>query len=205
VENGGIDPQLFLLVLDRDVVRYWCSMEDELSVVREDEEWRIRPGAASDAVVLANDYLSYLSDRNYSPQTVRACAFSLLPFCRWLQDEAIALDAVSTDVLLRFLASCRQASVPGRPGPNVMRMNATRANGYAPATINHRLAAISGMFSFRQMRDLDARNRVPKGEEARRLSTAERAGLLAHVDRRPRYRSALRLREPRRLARSLDR
>ena len=180
-------------------------MTDELSVVHGDGEWRIGPVAASAAVVLANDYLSYLADRSYSPQTVRAYAFSLLPFCRWLAQEAIAVDAVTTDVLLRFLASCRQASVPGRPGPNVVRMDATRANGYAPATINHRLAAISGMFSFRAMRDPAARNPVPKGKEARRLTTAERAGLLAHVDRRPRYRSPLRLREPRRLPRSLDR
>ena len=179
-------------------------MADELRVVRDRGEWRIGPRPASDAVVLANDYLSYLADRNYSPQTIRAYAFSLLPFCRWLADEAIALDAVTTDVLLRFLAWCRQASVPGRPGPKVVRMDGRRANGYAPATINHRLAAIAGMFSFRQMRDPDARNPVPKGKEARRLTTAERAGLLAHVDRRPHYRSPLRLREPRRLPRSLD-
>ncbi len=179
-------------------------MGDELRVVCGGGAWRIGPGPTGDAVVLANDYLGYLADRNYSPQTVRAYAFSLLPFCRWLKDEAIELDAVTTDVLLRFLASCRQASVPGRPGPNVVRMDATRADGYAPATINHRLAAIAGMFSFRQMRDPDARNPVPKGKEARRLTTAERAGLLAHVDRRPHYRSPLRLREPRRLPRSLD-
>ena len=180
-------------------------MGDELRVVRDGGEWRIVPGTASDAVVLANDYLSYLADRNYSPQTVRAYAFSLLPFCRWLTDEAIALDAVTTDVLLQFLASCRQANVSGRPGPNVVRMDGRRANGYAPATINHRLAAITGLFSFRQMRDPGARNPAPKGKEARRLSTAERAGLLAHVDRRPRYRSPLRLREPRRLPKSLGR
>ena len=179
-------------------------MGDELRVVCGGGAWRIGPGPTGDAVVLANDYLGYLADRNYSPQTVRAYAFSLLPFCRWLKDEAIELDAVTTDVLLRFLASCRRASVPGRPGPNVVRMDATRADGYAPATINHRLAVIAGMFSFRQMRDPDARNPVPKGKEARQLTTAERAGLLAHVDRRPRYRSPLRLREPRRLPRSLD-
>ncbi len=180
-------------------------MADELSVVRSDAEWRIGPGTASDAVILANDYLGYLADRNYSPQTVRAYAFSLLPFCRWLAAEAIALDAVTTDVLLRFIASCAQASVPGRPGPNVVRMDGRRADGYAPATINHRLAAISGMFSFRAMRDPEAHNPVPKGKEARRLAAGERAGLLAHVDRRPRYRSPLRLREPRRLPRSLER
>ena len=108
-------------------------MTDELRVVRGGGAWRIEPGPTSDAVILANDYLGYLADRNYSPQTVRAYGFSLLPFCRWLAAEAIELEAVTTDVLLRFLASCRQASVPGRPGPNVVRMDATRANGYAPA------------------------------------------------------------------------
>ena len=68
-------------------------MEDKLRVVRDDGEWRIRSDAASDAVVLANDYLSYLADRNYSLQTVRAYAFSLLPFCRWLaQDDLIPVN-----------------------------------------------------------------------------------------------------------------
>ena len=69
---------------------------------------------------LVNDYLSYLSDRNYSPQTVRVYGFSLLAFCRWLMIENIALDTVSTDVLLQYLAACRQTTVPGRPGPNVV-------------------------------------------------------------------------------------
>ena len=54
-------------------------------------------------------------------------------------------------------------------------------------------------------RDPDAKNPVPKGKEARRPSAGERAGMLSHVARRPRYRSPLRLREPRRLPRSLDR
>ena len=87
------------------------------------------------------------------------------------------IDAVTTDVLLRYLAACRQATVPGRPGPNVVRMDGRRADGYAPATVNHRLAAISGLFEFRSMRDPDAKNPVPRGKEARRLSAGERNGL----------------------------
>jgi hypothetical protein len=55
--------------------------------------------------------LSDLSDQNYSPQTVRVYGFSSLAFCRWLTSEEIDLDAVNTDVLLRYLAACRQATV----------------------------------------------------------------------------------------------
>jgi hypothetical protein len=101
-------------------------MADEQRVAGDGGEWRISPRPASDAVVLANDYLGYLADRNYSPQTVRAYTFSLLSFCRWLTDEPSVLDAVTTDVLLRFLAWCRQASMSGRPDPKVVRMEGRR-------------------------------------------------------------------------------
>ncbi len=180
-------------------------MAGKPQVSGEGGRWRLVGDAPDDTVALINDYLEYLGDRNYSPQTVRAYAFALLAFCRWLSSEGISVEAITTDVLLRFLAACRQATVPGRPGPNVVRLDGRRADGYAPATVNHRLAAISGLFGFRSLRDPDASNPVPRGKEARRLSAGERAGLLAHVSRRPRSRSPLRLREPRRLPRSLDR
>lgn len=176
----------------------------ELRLERLTDNWELI-GSDVNRFALVNEYLGYLADRNYSPQTVRVYGFSLLAFCRWLTTEDIDLDAVTTDVLLRYLAACRQATVPGRPGPNVVRMDGGRADGYAPATVNHRLAAISGLFGFRCMRDPEAKNPVPRGKEARRLSTGERNGLLAHVARRPRQRSALRLREPQRLPRALDR
>lgn len=176
----------------------------ELRLDRLAAGWELT-GADVERFALVNEYLGYLVDRNYSSQTVRVYGFSLLAFCRWLTTEDIELDAVTTDVLLRYLAACRQATVPGRPGPNVVRMDGGRADGYAPATVNNRLAAISGLFGFRCMRDPEAKNPVPKGKEARRLSTGERDGLLAHVARRPRQRSALRLREPQRLPRALDR
>lgn len=179
-------------------------MVKELRVERDEGQCHLVGGDDHGTLTLVNDYLGYLADRNYSSQTVRAYSFALLAFCRWLEAEKIDIDAVTTDVLLRYLAACRQAKVPGRPGPNVVRMNGRRADGYAPATLNHRLAAISGLFGFRCLRDPDAKNPVPRGKEARRLSAGERNGLLAHVARKPRYRSPLRLREPRRLPRALD-
>lgn len=180
-------------------------MVESLRVAQVGDGWRLLGESDSATLWLANEYLAYLEDRNYSRQSVRAYGYSLLAFCRWLEAERIELEAVTTDVLLRFLAACRQAQVPGRPGPNVVRVDGRRVDGYAPATTNHRLAAISGMFAFRCMRDPDARNPVPQGREARRLSAEERAGMLTHVARRRPKRSALRLREPQRLPRSLDR
>ena len=153
---------------------------------------------------LVNDYLGYLADRNYSPRTVRAYGFDLLALCRWLVEQGMGLDAVTTVVLLDFLRACREAKVPGRPSGNVVSMSGQPLDRYAAATINHRLAAITGLFAFRQMRDPDAPNPVPKGREARSATAGERTGLLAHLVR-PKRRSALRLREPRRLPRALDR
>jgi len=115
--------------------------------------WRLA-GPAAGRYGLVNEYLGYLADRNYSPKTVSAYGFDLLAFCRWLESEDVALGEVSTDTLLRFLAACRAARLPGRPGPNVVTMAGRPADAYAAATINRRLAAISGMFAFRAMRDL---------------------------------------------------
>ena len=54
------------------------------------------------------------------------------------------------------------------------------------------------------MRDPDAVNPVPMGAAARRAAAGERTGLLGHLAR-PKPRSKLRVREPRRLPRGLDR
>ena len=152
---------------------------------------------------LVNEYLGYLVDRNYSPRTVRAYGYDLLAFCRWLDGEGIALDVVTTDVVLKFMHFCRRVAIKDRPA-NVVSMSGRRLDGYAATTINHRLAALAGLFTFRSMRDPEVRNPIPSGREARRVSAAERNGLLGHLVR-PKRRSALRLREPRRLPRSLDR
>jgi integrase/recombinase XerD len=169
-----------------------------------DGEWWQLAGPEAGRFEVVNEYLGYLADRNYSPRTGRAYGYDLLAFCRWLLGEDRALEAVTTEVLLDYLRACRDASVPGRPH-NVVSMSGVRADRYAPSTINHRLAAVTGLFAFRTMRDPTAANPVPKGREARRATSAERNGLLGHLATRPRPRSALRLREPRRLPRALDR
>jgi len=172
-------------------------------VAEERGGWWQLGGPGAPGFALVNEYLGYLADRNYSPRTVRAYAFDLLHFCRWLSGEGLGLDAVTTDVMLRFLASCREAATTRRPGGNVYSITDGRNAGYAPATMNRRLAAVSGLFTFRQMRDPAAAMPVPRRREARRAGSGSRTGLLGHLNR-PKAGSGLRVRQPRRLPRGLD-
>jgi site-specific recombinase XerD len=173
-----------------------------LTLEERDGSWGLA-GSAAPGFVLVDEYLAHLVDRNYSPKTVRAYGYDLMAFCRWLAGEGLTLPETSTDVLLRYLRACREATVPGRPGPNVVGLSGRRIDQYAASTINRRLAAISGLFAFVGMRDPQARNPVPKGREARWRTSGERSGMLAHTVRRPKDRSSLRLREPRRLPEAL--
>lgn len=177
--------------------------ETELRLVERAGRWRFE-GPGAEGLDLMVDYLGYLVDRNYSPATVRSYAFDLLHFARWLAGAGVAVEAVVSDVLLRYLTACRTAAVPGRPGGNVYSIRDGRNAGYAPATINRRLAAISGLYSYRQLRDPQAVSPVPRGRERRRAAKGERSGLLGHLAR-PTGRSKLRVRQPRRLPRGLDR
>ena len=119
-----------------------------LRVEERDGRWRL-VGEPANRFSVVDKFLGYLADRNYSPGTVRAYAFDLLAFCRWLHGETIDMPAVDTDALLRFLTHCATATHPGRPGGNVYSIVDGRNTGYAPATINRRLAAISALFGFR--------------------------------------------------------
>jgi site-specific recombinase XerD len=178
------------------------ASDDPLRIEPRGSDWQL-VGGDGEKFRLMNEFLGYLADRAYSPQTVRAYAFDLLALARWLLDQHVALEEVTTDVLLRFLTACRTALLPGRRGDNVFSIMDGSNAGYAATTINRRLAAISALFTYRSMRHPDLANPVPRGRETRRTAKGERAGLLGHLAT-PRPRSGLRLREPRRLPRGLQ-
>ena len=63
-------------------------MSEDLPSIRAAEvragRWELTgPGELS----LINDFLGYVADRGYSPRTVRAYAFDLLHFARWLAED----------------------------------------------------------------------------------------------------------------------
>ena len=109
--------------------------------------WPVRRGTRR-ICGLCNDYLGYLADRCYASGTRRV---DLLGFARWLAEQELRLAAVDTDAVLRFLSACR-------------------SGGLTPATTNRRLAAISGLFAFRSMRDPSVVNPMPKGAAVRRAA-----------------------------------
>jgi site-specific recombinase XerD len=185
------------------LMRYMFRMTDsDLRVDESDAGW-VLGGPAAPRFALVNEFLGYLADRRYSPKTVRAYAFDLLAFCRWLADEDTQLGDVTAESLLRYLSHCRTATFRGRPGGNVYSIRDGRSAGYAAATVNRRMAAISGMFEFRAMRDPDKLSPVPRGAGPAPAPRAERSGLLGHLAA-PRPASKLRVRQPRRLPKGLD-
>src|ERR1700746_1447516 len=135
---------------------------ESLRVAGNGERGRIEGGRRAEDLQLCNDSLGYLADRRYSPASVRAYAFDLLHFARWLSGQDLGLDAVDTDALLRYLAACRAERRPGQHD-NVISLASGRASGFAPATINRRLAAVSGLVRFRSMRASGAPRPGPRG------------------------------------------
>ena len=98
------------------------------------ERWRIEGGWRAADRQLCNDYLGYLADRRYSPASVRAYAFDLLHFARWLDREDLGLDAVDTDALLRYLAACRAGRRAGQHDNVISLASAGRGVRRPPST-----------------------------------------------------------------------
>jgi integrase/recombinase XerD len=177
---------------------------DVAMLVPDDEQgWRLTCTEQT-RVAEPNAYLGYLADRNYSPRTIRAYGYGLLAYTRWLSTVGLTVGQVTTADVLAFLSSCRQERVQGRPGPNVLDLNGNRTDRLAPASINLRLAAVTGLYEYRAMRDPAAGSPIPKGRASSWFAAGERSGMLAHTKRRPAARSRLRVRTPRRLPRSLS-
>ena len=152
----------------------------EFCVEAGEDGWVVT-GPSTVGLQLVNDYLGYLGDRHYAPGTRRSYAFDLLALCRWLAEQQLRLDEVDTAVLLRFLSSCQ---------------------GLAAATVNRRLVAISGLFTFRACVTRPRSTRCPRpGRPPGELIAARR---VAGAPGQPAARSPLRAREPRRLPRGLE-
>jgi len=174
-----------------------------LRAVQRGAQWCVDGDGPAD-LGLVNEFLGYVADRRYSPRTERAYAFDLLAFTRWLVDEHLTVGLVTTDALLRFLTFCRSAVLPGQTGGNVVPLRTGRAAGMPRrrSTGGWRRSRVCSTSGRCGIRPWSTRCRGRR-RHAGRVRRSRAGGLLAHLDR-PKSRSRLRVREPRRLPRWLD-
>lgn len=125
---------------------------------------------------LVNQFLAHLGSRAFSPATVRAYAYDLLNFLRFLAGRGARLaDVVPTDLFDYLDWQQRSAGTAGR---RVVRLADRR--GAAPSTVNRRVAAVRGLFEFAVMTGVRTVNPVPAARRSSGLR-ASRRGLLGHV------------------------
>jgi site-specific recombinase XerD len=148
--------------------------------------------------VLANRYLAHLGLRAFSPATVRAYAFDLLNFSRFLAERGAVLgDVVPTD-LFDYLD---WQAKPTRSGAKVVRLAARR--GAAPASMNRRIAAVRGLFEYAVIAGERADNPVPAARRSTGLRPKAR-GMLGHIGPRRAPTGGRLVRQPRLLPESLE-
>ncbi|HZJ50200.1 MAG TPA: site-specific integrase [Actinomycetota bacterium] len=168
-----------------------------VSVVRAEDGHRLQ-GAGAD-VALANRFLDHLTTRAFSAATIRAYAYDLLNFGRFLAERGLRLgDVVPTD-LFDYLEW--QAETRSTAGAKVVRLSERR--GAAPATMNRRIAAVRALFEYALQTGVRSDNPVPAARRASGLRP-KRRGLLGHISPRRQRTGGRLVRQPSRLPESLD-
>lgn len=173
----------------------------QIHVVKTVEGHRLRPidreVAVESDLELANAFLAHLGARCFSPATVRAYAYDLLNFLRFLSQRVATLaEVVPTDLFDYLTWQQRPAVTAGQP---VVRLSARR--GAAPATMNRRIAAVRGLFEHAVISGLRTQNPVPAARRSSGLRAKHR-GPLGHLESTHPAGGRL-VREPRRLPESL--
>jgi site-specific recombinase XerD len=142
----------------------------------------------------ANAFLEHLRARAFAPATIRAYAFDLLNFARFLLAEGLSLSRVTAIDVFAWV-SWQGVAVPARSGASARRA--------APATVNRRVAAVRSFFEFLLISQKVTANPVPAPRRGQGLRPSAR-GLLGHLGP-GRARGGGRLvREQRRLPESLE-
>jgi integrase/recombinase XerC len=164
-------------------------------VVRGDDGHQLNGGPIEE---IANRYLAHLASRKFSPASVRAYAFDLLNFSRFLAERGATLEDIVPTDLFDYL-DWQQKSKP-TAGKKVVALSARR--GVAPATMNRRIAAVRGLFEYAVIAGVRTSNPVPAARRATGLRPKTR-GMLGHIGPRRAPTGGRLVRQPRRLPESL--
>jgi site-specific recombinase XerD len=173
-------------------------MDQSPRVVRDGDVGHRVVGDGSD-VELVNRFLGHLVARLFSSATVRAYAFDVVNFLRFLAERDLELVGVVSMDLFDYLEW--QGRSRRRRDGNVIAL--TGARGTAPATINRRIAAVRALFEFLVVSGVRAENPVPVARRSSGLRAPAR-GMLGHIaPSRPRSGGRL-VRQARVLPEALD-
>jgi site-specific recombinase XerD len=146
----------------------------------------------------ANAFLAHLESRAFSPATVRAYAFDLVNFARFLHERSIDVDAVVPTDVFDWI-DWQSVRRPDRD--RVVAITARR--GTAPATVNRRAAAVRAFFEHEVLAGARPDNPVPAPRRGQGLRPKSR-GVLGHLGPgRPRGGGRL-VRQQRHLPESLE-
>jgi len=123
----------------------------------------------------ANGLLAHLDARAFSPATVRAYAYDLVNFARFLIERGLPLEAVvPTDVF--DWVDWQSVRRPGRDKV----VSITGGRGSAPASVNRRVAALRALFEYLVMSGDRDDNPVPAAHRGQGLRPKAR-GMLGHL------------------------
>ncbi len=146
----------------------------------------------------ANAFLDHLRARAFSPTTVRAYAYDVTNFARFLSERGLGLAEVAPMDIFAWV-DWQGVKTPGTAA-TVVRLARRTA---APATVNRRVAAVRAFFEYLMISGTVPVNPVPAPRRGQGLRPTTR-GMLGHLGP-GRARGGGRLvREQRRLPESLD-
>lgn len=149
-------------------------------------------------VEAANVFLAHLESRAFSPATVRAYAYDLVNFARFLDERNIDADRVVPTDIFDWVD---WQSVRRPVGGKVVPIGAGR--GSAPASVNRRVAAVRAFFEHQVLSGVLDDNPVPAPRRGQGLRPKAR-GMLGHLGPGRARQGGRLVREQRRLPEALD-
>jgi site-specific recombinase XerD len=136
-----------------------------------------------------NEYLDMLATRGLSLRTLRAYAYDLLNFFRWLISEDIHLSDITKSLLLKYIRY-QHEYFPGE-------------NKIAPSTINHRLTVVRSLYRYHFNQDIPSGRHTVKQKSSFFLQHSKFVPCLPR--KFPSSRRALRVKMPKKIIKPLTR
>ena len=132
-------------------------------------------------IEVLDQFLTYLTARNSSPNTVRSYAFDLRDFWTFLEQRGITPMEVDVEDLAQWMTWLRLPGPLRGTGRSVTPIDATPH--MAPATVSRKLSAVVSFYEFLGQRDARVLPLVNQLRQGRPRGTGRYQPFLAHLSR----------------------